>query len=176
MQFQILPEDYIAAVRLNYRPRRVWAYVGSVVLMLAAIAFLPGVWDLLRGRGDVWDIAGLVAIAYFPTWYFVFLPRRIRKLYKQQRVLHEPHEIMFDATGISTTYSLANGTLPWSHVHKWRESKDLLLVYHSDAMFSIFPKRHFDPPSELDRFRELLASRVGPANNSFKPNPLRGSA
>lgn len=164
MQFRILPEDYIAAVRLNYRPRPVLASVGVVVLMLAATAFLLGAWDLLRGRGDVWDIAGIAAIACFPMWYFVFLPWQIRRLYRQQRALREPYDVAFDAAGISMTSALASSTFPWLHVHKWRESKQLLLVYHSDAMFSIFPKRYFDSPLEIDRFRELLTSRGGSAS------------
>lgn len=176
MLLRIFPEDYIAAVRLNYKPRKVWAVIGLFVVLLAVIAFVLGVRDIARGKGDIWDVIGLPAIAYPPLWYFVFLPRRIRKLYKQQRALHETHDVTFDEAGIATTYAFAKGVMPWSHVHKWRESEDLFLVYHSDAMFSIFPKRDFLPASDADRLREQLMLRVGSVDNTFNPNTLRGSA
>lgn len=176
MQFRILPEDYLAGVRLNLRPRAAWAAVGLVVLALAALAIMLGVWDLMHGKAEAWDVIGVLAIGYFPVWYFVYLPIRVRKLYKQQRMLNEPHEVTFSESGVSTTHSTGSGTLPWSNIHKWRESDELFLIYQSDALFSIFPKRHFGLAGEIERFRHFLASSVGPANSSFKPKPLRGSA
>lgn len=164
MRVQILPEDYIAATRLPLRPRKSWAVIGVVLLMLATLVIVNDFWDVLRGKGHVWKDVGLTTIiAYFAGWYFVFIPVRVRRIYAQQRALHEPFEMTFDENGIFANNARADGKLPWEYIHRWRESETLFVLYQMDALFNILPKRCFVSSAEINHFRILLVSQVGPS-------------
>ena len=71
-----------------------------------------------------------------------------------------PARLQITDTGVTASNSFGQGTYPWSHFHKWKEGKSLLLVYYSDVLFIIVPKRCFDRQEDLDRFRNLLLTNV----------------
>lgn len=164
IRVHILPDDYVAAIRLHQRPRGVRAAIGIMLLALACVAFVLAAWNLLHGRMDAADAIVVAAAIYLALWFFVLLPKRIRRLYWQQRALQQPHELDVGDDGIATRHPLGHGVLPWTNVHKWKESGDLFLVYHSDMLFNIVPKRGFESTQAVDDFREKLAAHVGPAN------------
>lgn len=168
MQIRILPEDYLAAVRLNMRPRKAWAVVGIVLLVVFAAAIGLMLWRLASGQGQWFDFALAAAVVWLVAWYWVFLPRQVRKLYSQQRSLQEPFEAIFDDAGMRTRSERGDGTLLWADAHKWRESKHLFLIYQSDALFHLLPKRCFGSEAEQAQLRDLLLSRVGPPNVARK--------
>ena len=51
------------------------------------------------------------------------------------------------------------GFLPWADCHRWVEGSQEFLVFPSDAMFHLIPKRHLDE-AEIERVREILSSQV----------------
>lgn len=58
---------------------------------------------------------------------------------------------------------ISDEKVPWSYFIKWKEGKKTFVLYHSDIMFRIIPKRCFVSPSEMTQFRELLQWKLGPA-------------
>jgi len=172
MQLHISGADYLAAIRLALRPRKSWAIAGFVLLLFVGWGAALIVISVLSGKGGAMEYVLLLCLAYLPFWYFVVLPWRVRKLYVQRHDLQEQYEFSFDDEGISLSSSLLNQRFPWSHTRKWRESRELFLVYIADNMFKVFPKRSFVSSVEIDCFRELLTKNAGPGFGSYKPKRL----
>lgn len=50
---------------------------------------------------------------------------------------------------------------PWSDYLRWKEGGKCFLLYMSDNLFQIVPKRFFHSDSDIDTFREMLTMRIG---------------
>lgn len=168
MRIQILPEDYLAGVRLNMRPRKTWAIAAIALLATGAVGVGSFRWRAVTGEMGWPELIVAALVAWLVLWLWVFLPRQVRKLYLQQRSLQEPFEAAFDAAGMRFNNARGDATLPWTDVHKWRESKRLFLIYQSDALFHLLPKRCFGSEAEQKDLRELLLAQVGPPNVARK--------
>ncbi|MGC1376765.1 MAG: YcxB family protein [Anaerolineales bacterium] len=92
----------------------------------------------------------------FLLYRYVFLPRQIKKLFTQQKELSLPFELEITETGLLTSNELGNSTRPWGNFAKWKENEKLLLLYHSDIMFSIIPKRIFSEPQQVETVKAFL--------------------
>jgi hypothetical protein len=52
------------------------------------------------------------------------------------------------------------GTKPWTDYLRWKEGKDVILIYMSDDLYQMMPKRFFASDADLQAFREYLSQRV----------------
>ena len=91
-----------------------------------------------------------------------YLPRRVRRVYSQQRNLQLPFESVCTDSGIESTNANTSSRLPWSHLIRWKEGATLFVLYQSDLMMTMVPKRCFAQPEQVDAFRGLLTERLGP--------------
>lgn len=173
MQVRVLPEDFIAAFRLHQRPRPVVAVFGGIIVALFVFAIVLSASSFVHGTAEWYDWVGPLGGLYLAAWYWLIVPARLKKLYWQQKAFHEPIQVELRTEGMSFSHIHGAGVLPWAHVHKWRESKDLFLVYHSDALYNVLPKRDLRSPAEIEEVRQALMSHVGPANRS---RPAKGTS
>jgi hypothetical protein len=60
--------------------------------------------------------------------------------------------------GMQTTNS--DTTIKWPALIKFRETRNLFLVYPSKRMFYLIPKRAFTDESQVKEFRELLDRKI----------------
>lgn len=146
-------EDYASALTLHSRwtKKRAWTTVVAALAGLALMATFNR-WLLVAGGGIVGGAVG-GAIAYEAARRLV-LPRRSRKLFAQQKNLRRPVEFSWDAHGLAYISANGSGNTPWTDYVKWRENERMLLLYHSDALFQMLPKRAF---SNDDQLHSLLA-------------------
>ena len=176
MRIQVIPDDIKAAYRLHIFPRSRFVAATGLLLLVAFYALAITSVTKIMGGDTTWqDWIAVLAAAYIPVWYFILLPASIKKMYSQAKALHEPIEMTVGQDGLAATGPNGEGTIPWTHVHRWRESRHVLLIYFSDELYHVVPKRCLDHSQE-EILRTALLKNVGPANNSFKPRPLRGSA
>ena len=156
---QLTPEDYIAASRLHQRAGT-WAgrhflFVVVVWLLLVGFGVLvlsqTGEWVILAAA-----IGGAVGWAW--SWYYQ-LPVRCRRIFRQQKALQRPYTMEFAEAGMKFSSEGTSSSRPWSEFHKWVEGPEQFLLYYSDLMFNLIPKRFV---SEQPAFRELLAVRIPP--------------
>ncbi|WP_457388844.1 YcxB family protein [Roseateles sp. P5_E1] len=168
MQIQLSSDDYLSAIRAGFKPRPAFAALGIliVVLALAALVFMLGSW--WRGEGSWSDVLGVLAICYFPAWYWFYLPWKVRRLYAQQRSLHQPASVEIGEAGLQFRTVNGEGLMPWENVYRWRETKVVFVLYQSDLLFSLIPKRYFDSMEAQGDFRAMLVRQVGPANTPRK--------
>jgi len=161
---QLTADDYVAANKLHMR-KRGWKRIGWIVFWV-----LLGVGALLSADIAIQDpSAGLLPLLLIlfiaATQLFVrllYLPRRIRNVYGQQRNLQLPFESVCTDSGIESSNANTTSRVPWDHLIRWKESNTLFVLYQSDLLFNIVPKRCFAQPEQADAFRDLLTERLGP--------------
>ena len=176
MHIHVLSDDIKAAYRLHIFPRsRAVAATGLLLLGAFYVLAIANVAKIVGGSSRWHDWITVLSAAYLPIWYFMLVPASAKKMYAQLKALQAPMEMIVKQDGLAVTGPNGDGLIPWNHVHKWRESKYVFLVYITDALYHVIPKRCIDRSQE-ELLRTALLEHVGPANNSFKPRPLRGSA
>ncbi|MGM9428520.1 YcxB family protein [Hydrogenophaga sp. MI9] len=169
MQVQLSPNDYLAAVRLGIKPRPVFMVIGCMVCLLGLLGLVWIAKSIVQGQAGWNEVIGFFVLCFLPVWYWVYIPWRVNRLFRQHRSLHEPYTVELEAEGLRFRTSNGAALLPWSHVHRWRESTSVFSVYQADTLFQILPKRFFARPLTEEALREALLRHVGPANKAVKP-------
>jgi len=86
---------------------------------------------------------------------YVLVPRKARKLFRQQKSLHSEASIGWSGEGFSYKSPLTTTLHPWAHYRAWGENKDVLVMFLTDTQFNLVPKRHI-PDGALEELRTLL--------------------
>jgi YcxB-like protein len=160
-QLQITYDDYKAALILHMRPRRGLRVVVYCILGLFVIGLVIISYRLFQGWADSKDVIFIGCILYIAAYFCIFLPYRCRKLYRQQKVLHQPLEYEFSQEAFVICTAFGNSTLPWKLFQKWKEGKGMFLIYQTDVMFHAIPKRIFREKEEEQTVRQALFKAIG---------------
>jgi len=161
---QLTSDDYLAANKLHMRTRGwkrmlwivFWVLLGVGALLSADIA----IQDPNAGLPPLLLILLIAGVQLFVR--LLYLPRHVRRVYSQQRNLQLPFESVCTDSGIESSNANSTNRLPWNHLIRWKEGPALFVVYQSDLIFNIVPKRCFAEPDLVDAFRSLLTERLGP--------------
>jgi len=159
LKYNITPADYLDAVRLNGRKKRRLSFLLlGLSLLLGLLAWLvEGSDAILPICISAWAGAMLV---YLPIVYFWWLPARVKKLYLQQKLLHQ--EITAEITDQAFKTSLAQGQseIPWDTYYAWAEDSRMIILKHSQVMFQMLPKRCFASAEDIEWLRGILTAKV----------------
>lgn len=152
--------DLISAHWVHLRPRRSLAVVGVILfaLMLWALAISlrpPVSYELGVGR---WILPG--SLVYGMVWFGALVPYRARRTFRQRKDLQRETAFVASEAGLAASNEYAQGSKPWADFLKWKEGKHVFLLYLSDGMYQIVPKRFFSSDSDMDEFRRLLGKYV----------------
>ena len=159
---QLTPEDCIAARWVSLRPRPLLRYLGYCVLALMILVFGWQLVDLARGRpvqSELWWI--VAAAVYLGFIFFVIVPWRIRKIFRQQKTLKHPFEVEFGESHFSGSSTNGSFTIEWADLHKWKIGKKCLLIYQSEAIMHPIPCRAFASEADRDAVVRLLEAKMG---------------
>jgi hypothetical protein len=77
--------------------------------------------------------------------------------------LHEPFEMQFTDEGLFGGSQYGESRLPWRLFCKFKENRQLFLVYQSDALMHIIPKRLLEGPHAVELLRKVLQREIRPA-------------
>lgn len=164
MIIQLTPEDYVQACYINMRPRPILKWAGYLVLALTAFAIVISLYFALADREGFFIPVFLVAcLAYLALLFLFIQPKRVRKIFSQQKAMQIPYSYTVTEEAVMTKSEISEEKLPWNHFIKWKEGTNLFVIYHSDVMFRMVPKRCFASPEEMAQFRQLLETKLGPA-------------
>ena len=162
LQCKLKPEDYIKAQYLHMRPSPWLKYLGIALLsfwlvILVALAFPSG--SLI----SVFD--AFTPILFFGLIYvlilFVILPWNGRRIFSQQKTLQAEYEIVISPEMIETTSDHGTMRMRLSDFHKYKVGKDLILLYQSQALFHMFPRRFFTSEEDFRTFLSYLEANLG---------------
>lgn len=148
--------DLVVAQWVDIKPRPAFAIVGIALLA-------TGIWAIwysfsvpsLRGNG--WLLLGSLGL-------MAALAVRIRykaiRIYRQRRAMQRSIRLEPTDTGLFSKSETGHGITPWSDFLKWKEGNGLFLLYVSDDMFHIVPKRFFNSEDDISEFRKILTTNV----------------
>ncbi len=148
--YEATPVDVIGAYRLFYisslrSGRTLRGLLIPAVVCAAVYGFL--VWYLCGCISEV----PLACLAGFAFWSggvgivllgnYLHVPRRARRIYAQQKALHDVMVITWDDNEITLTSTRGVGSYNWSDFLKARRNEQALLLFQSDAAFNFIPMR-----------------------------------
>lgn len=87
-------------------------------------------------------------------------PRAWRRIFAQQKAMHEEFTYRVDDSGLYVSTPLGQAHRPWENFLRYRENDALFLLYHSDVTFELLPKRWFADDTGLNAFSAEVARRI----------------
>ena len=120
---------------------------------------------------------GLVFFVYAGHWFGIFLialsvflllvqlivpSLAFARVYRRNSRLFGMRTVTVSDTGIVSDHQLGHTESAWNMYEKFRETRNLFLLYQSTDIIGIVPKRAFASPADLEQFRALIASKVRP--------------
>lgn len=155
--------DYIAAQWLNMRPRKLMRIIIYCLLLLTGVVYSAMIKDMVV-NDDIrmlpfWLIT--LVIGYLFVYFGWFLPWKTKKMYMQHKELQKPFELELSAETFHVRSEEGEAHTPWTEFHKWKEGKKLFLIYRSDNLFHIIPKRSFPTAEEETALRVILQEKIG---------------
>jgi YcxB-like protein len=160
---QLAPEDYILATRLQLGRVRPFLKVllWAIMAPCAALGLFLEVRQALKGHPDWMALFLPLAIGYLPLYWYVLLPKKMRKIFRQQRALQVPVTVELSASEFKGTSSLGTFRMPLKDFHKWILSKDMILLFHSDAVLHMLPRRCFASQEDFTTAAGYLREALG---------------
>jgi hypothetical protein len=161
--------DYLNSQLLHMQPdwvRRIMFYGVYSVLVFALVS---GLYFFAIGQLDIqlsYMLPFFIFVAIYPLYRYVILPNRVKKIFTQQKELNSPFEIEFTDAGMTTSNEFGNSTRPWKNFIKWKENNELIMLYHSDVMYSIIPKRIFADSQQIEMVKSYLKKDKVPVAKS----------
>lgn len=171
VRIELRESDVVAAMWLHARPSGVPLYVMSAGLLLFLAAEAYVVWTYVQSgyapELSPWNTApylgGLVALA--AAWA-LYLRWTARRSFRQSKLVRDAAELSWDDSRLTTRSESGHSAIAWSDYVKWKENDQLYLVYISDHLYHVVPKRAFGTPELEASFRANLP-RIG-ANQRAK--------
>lgn len=153
--FQLTEAEAVEAVkfvthrRLFRQHRFGWIIAALVVVTICAIAMQK---DVIAG-------AALFALLVAPIWLGVLLfwlvPRHAKRHYRQSVTMKDQNELTWDDAGLTITCEHGSTIYKWPEWRGWGESHSLLILFQSEALYNILPKRALEP-AEIEAIKRRL--------------------
>ena len=83
-----------------------------------------------------------------------------RRIYSRNPRLYGKRTVIFDDEGLTSDSEIAHVEIKWGSFEKFKETKNLFLIYQTKDLAGITPKRAFPSSEAVEQFRNLLASKV----------------
>jgi hypothetical protein len=163
---QLTADDYVKAQYLHLRPS---PWVKYLVLGLVGL----GLAVLVSGALSPFLLTNLL-IAALPILFFgviygfillVIVPSKTRRVFAQQKSLQAQYEIVISPDTIETTSEQGTSRMAITDFYKYKVGQDLVLLYQSQALFHMFPRRVFDSESDFKQFLRYLEANLGHPRN-----------
>jgi len=153
-------DDCKKAQWLHLRPRPLLKYIGIILLSLFTFIFIVSSYEaIFKGVLDRRILIFWACFAYIAFFCF-FYPLRVKRLYRQHKLLKAPIDYEFRESGIKIKSPSVDANLGWDTFIKWKEGKKLFILYQNDALMNIVPKRFFNSEDDIIAFRQLLGSNI----------------
>jgi hypothetical protein len=162
-------EDIKAAQALHARAGKT---IQWILYILMAGVLITGVWSVMsesRGGFD-WSLMvfPLVLAGVFALSWFVLRPIQVKRLYTQNKELSSQFEMTLAEMGYAITNSYGSAVIPWKDYAKWKADDKIILLYRSDNMFNMVPKRLLNGEGDTQFIMEQLK-----ANNVKEASQVR---
>jgi hypothetical protein len=158
------PEDYVNAQRLHRRSGVVGCDIASGVAALIGIALWVSGHITFGSILLICGIGGIVAVLVFDLW---LLPRRDSQRQARRGFLNAKFTYTWNSVKLVSKSAIWQSERAWRDYVQFKESKAVLLLYHPDKTYEIFPKTWFEDSKQLDDFRSY-AQQAGSSRSIAK--------
>jgi hypothetical protein len=87
------------------------------------------------------------------------LPRLVRRDFEERRILRDEVELSWsEDDGVTVKTERGHSRHGWDEFKTWAESKAVIIIFHTNRMFTFIPKRALSE-SEIAGLRDLLSQR-----------------
>lgn len=158
-EFLISEDKYVRAAKLYGAPtRKQWIYnvLGLVILIVVAIF---GHFELIRFAAGCGIVAGV--LGYLAATFYL-IPSQARRQYRTTPAAKVPFGIALVEEGIRINQPDSDALLKWEYLFKWRENEEFILLYQSNRLYSIIPKRFAAGGLDIAGLILKLQEKVGP--------------
>jgi len=154
----ISTEDYAAAIRLASRATGAARLLTPTMLLLLFLALV--VQPLIRGVSLFIPI-GVLAAMVAAVLILRTAPERAAKVaFRNSPMLGAPLQVAISEAGLSVKSQYGDSRLPWHVLPQRKRSDDLLLIYQSDMLFHVLPRRWFASDQQWEEFNRQVAEHV----------------
>jgi hypothetical protein len=167
LEARLTADDYIDAQRLNLRPGkrlRIFLYcvlppigLGSAFILYDWIRGAP----LIKHDSLIGLLVPFITFVVLLRWY-VLLPSYTRRVFKQQKTLHDKIVFDFNTEGMRAEALHGASHVPWSHFHKWKANGRVLVLFQSDLLMNLVPLRALSDSASREALLALVENGVGP--------------
>jgi hypothetical protein len=170
-------DDFKKAGQLNSRQEAV-PYGTRIFLILIAVLFYISliVLELLGRVGWPFLLVPLALLLVFLLFRYVYKPFMLRRTFNSQKDLSTPFEMELSDEGLSVSSPQGRTLIPWNNFLKCAEGREMVLLYNSNRVFRMLPKRLFASASDLQFLRAQLTRnsvpQVGKAAKRISTNRL----
>ena len=139
-------------------------------MVVALFSTIEIILAIIEGRNSDLVFNSLIAlVAYtFSADRLFFLPRKLRKIYRQTEDLRHSFQDSWDEMTLTGKAQTGQSERSWSSYTKWKENKEMVLLYHSDAQFEMVMKSWFTSPESLEDFLRNVHDKVGSKSKAAK--------
>jgi YcxB-like protein len=162
LQGTLKPEDYIKAHYLNMQPNPWLIYFGIAFLsfcLVICVALTPVSVPLTTTLFMVFTPIFFLVISYVFTLLLVMW--NVRRIFAQQKTLQVEYQTVISPEMIESTSENGTMRMRLSDFYKYKVGKDLILLYQSQAIFHIFPRRFFASDEDFNTFLSYLEANLG---------------
>jgi hypothetical protein len=167
ISFQYLPEDFLAAWRLQLKHNSFVRVCRFAPLLLLVVTGL-GVWTEFRDHGLLVGLFSILPMGILSGLLVglnilsdrVLLPRRAERFLAQQKSIQGDISIGWDDEGLAFIATAAQSRTAWGDYFKWLENDAVLVLFQSENMLNILPKRCLSEDQIVD-VRERLTATLG---------------
>lgn len=160
--------DYIAVAQLYYRlqskPHRRSTWLFGILLV--SIGVLDIASSLAHGAFPGPGLGIFAAMAFsgglIALYYYVSIPWRMRRLYREQRYPIETTTVEWDDVRMLVDNPTTKTTAPWAEMTRWLEDSKIFVLDFRGRFLIAIPKRVFADTQDQDAFAELLRTHIGP--------------
>jgi len=161
VRYTITAQDYLRGARIHMRAKPY--FYACVLGFLVLIGFVR--WD--RWTHDFYIRPNTIILCYAGFWilyivahYFWLLPRKIEKIYRQSKVLHEEMTSVFTEDGTEWTFRHGRSMFEWQLFCDSRHDATLILLYHARRQFRMVPRRAFSSDEDFQWLLDLIRRKV----------------
>jgi len=145
--------DLISAQRLHATPAP-WLASGLLISFLVLVAYCYAI-DIISPSAAIGAVAAM--FGWIVLLFFVIIPNRARRIYRRQKSLHREHAFHWDDQFLYFQSEDYEGKIRWTDFTKVKENRVVLLLYHSESLFNLFPRHCFPNREKFEEFRAHVA-------------------
>jgi len=155
-------QHYRDAQRLHCSDRfAVW----SVIAFGATLAVIATVLSIQAGEGP-WLPLGAIGLTAFFLAMLGVREWSFRKTWKSHKLLRGRMQGALTEDGLVVESDHSSARLPWSQLHQWQASPNLLLIYQARNALNILPRELFGSDKDWAAARELAAAKLPSRRNA----------